>query len=446
MISCDLIMKGSYLLTMDNADNRYKDGAVAISDGKILGVGRTADIEAKYQAKQTIYHEHSVIIPGLINGHTHQTLTRGLHEDLPLMRWLEEVCYPIESSYVTEDAKAASLMVQAEFIKGGVTLFADLFRFINVAAETAAETGIRALLAPQFFDVTMDTLESIDQTIGLIEKYNGSADGRVNIWFGPHSPYSVNEENYAKAAETARKMGVGIHTHLCETEVELSIVRERYGKDPVQMMEDAGVLDTPCVLAHGIYLTDDNIKLLGEKAGTAAVIYNPISNLKLADGIAPIPKLKAAGCVIGLGTDSNLSNNGFDMFNEMRIGSYMQKTKNRDPSLCSCYEMLQMSTRGNAAALKMDDKIGSLEAGKLADVIMIDFNSPHLWPVYYENPSNIVEQIVYSARAADVITTVVNGRVLMDDRKLLTIDTKQVFDLVQRCSHDLYARSFPDRI
>ena len=123
MISCDLIMKGSYLLTMDNADNRYKDGAVAISDGKILGVGRTADIEAKYQAKQTIYHEHSVIIPGLINGHTHQTLTRGLHEDLPLMRWLEEVCYPIESSYVTEDAKAASLMVQAEFIKGGVTLF-----------------------------------------------------------------------------------------------------------------------------------------------------------------------------------------------------------------------------------------------------------------------------------------------------------------------------------
>lgn len=443
--TCDLLMGGSMLLTMDDNDRRIRNGAVAVSGGKIIDLGTFEELQEKYDAKETIFHEHSVVLPGLIDAHTHETLTRSLHEDLPLMRWLEEVCYPIEGSYTSDDLYAAAMMTQTELIRAGITTFIDIFRFADRAIEAVKQTGLRGIFTPQFFDATQDTLESIDKTVGLIEKYHGMENGRVSVWFGPHSPYSVCPENYARAAKLSRELGVGIHTHLCETADELDIIRERYNTDPVTMMLDAGVLDVPCVLAHCIHLTDDNIRVLAEKKATAGLVYNPISNLKLADGIARIPEIIAAGCTLGLGTDSNLSNNGLDMFNEMRIGSYMQKTFNNDATLMPCQDMLRLATRGSAAVLKLDDKIGSLEIGKCADVIAVGFHRPHMWPIYYENPSNIVEQLVYSARASDVITTVCDGKVLMDDGKVRTVDEKAVFEMVQNCADSIYKRSFPER-
>jgi 5-methylthioadenosine/S-adenosylhomocysteine deaminase len=232
---------------------------------------------------------------------------------------------------------------------------------------------------------------------------------------------------------------------MAETKSEVQIIREQYGKDPVEYLRDAGVLDVPCVLAHSIYLTDDNIALLAEKRDTAGLVYNPISNMKIADGVARVPEMLRAGCTVGLGTDSNLSNNGLDMFAEMRIGSYLQKVFNDDATIMPCLQMLKLATRGSAKALKMDGIIGSLEPGKRADIIAVSFLKPHMWPIYYESPSNIVEQLVYSARASDVITTVVDGRVLMDNFDLKTLNEKDCFDFVQKQASDLYARSFPDK-
>ena len=446
MQNCDVLLSGSYLIAMDDRDTRIRDGAVAMKDGVILEIGARAELKNKYAAAEEIHHENSVLIPGLVDAHMHETLTRGLHEDLPLMRWLEEVCYPIEGSYLPHDETAAAMMSQLEMIRGGITTFIDIFRFADKAIDVTKKSGLRGIFTPQFFDATADTLESIDRTVGLIKEYNGIENDRIRVWFGPHSPYSVAPENYARAAELAGELGVGVHTHLCETRSELEIVRERYHTDPVTMMDDAGVFNVPCVMAHAIHLTDENIELLASKKENVGLVHCPVSNLKLADGIARIPKILEAGCTLGLGTDSNLSNNGLDMFQEMRIGSYMQKTWNDDPTLCPCDTMLYLATRGSAKALKLDDKIGSLEAGKRGDVIAVDFSSPHLWPVYYEKPSNIVEQIVYSARAGDVITTVVDGKVLMDDREVRTLDIKEAFEFIQECAGKIYERSFPERV
>lgn len=445
MRECDLILGGSYLLAMDDDDTRLRNGAVAVSEGRILAVGSMDELRAGYRPKEEIMHENSVILPGLIDAHTHETLTRGLCEDLPLMRWLEEVCYPVERSYTPDDIYAAAVMTQLELIRGGVTTFIDIFRFADRAIEVLRQSGLRAIFTPQFFDETSDTLESIDRTVGLIERFHGAENGRVNVWFGPHAPYSCGPASYARAAELAAKLGVGVHTHMCETRSEVRIIKELYHKDPVEYLHEAGVLDVPCVLAHSIYLTDENISLLARKRETAGLVYNPISNMKIADGVARVPELLRAGCTVGLGTDSNLSNNGLDMFAEMRIGSYLQKIYNDDATIMPCYEMLRLATRGSAKVLKMDDRIGSLEPGKRADMIAVSFKRPHMWPVYYEDPSNIVEQIVYSARASDVITNVVDGRVLMDDHIIRTMDEAGAFELVQKRATDLYARSFPDR-
>ena len=446
MRECDLILGGSYLLTMDDYDTRIRNGAVAVSEGKIRALGNIEELRSEYKPKEEIVHENAVVLPGLIDAHTHETLTRGLHEDLPLMRWLEEVCYPVERSYTPDDIYAAAVMTQMELIRGGVTTFIDIFRFADRAIEVLRQSGLRAIFTPQFFDDTSDTLESIDKTVGLIEKFHGTENGRVNVWFGPHAPYSCSPESYARAAKLATKLGVGVHTHMCETRSEVQIIKERYHKDPVEYLHEAGVLDVPCLLAHSIHLTDENISLLAQKRDTAGLVYNPISNMKLADGIARVPELLRMGCTVGLGTDSNLSNNGLDMFAEMRIGSYLQKTFNDDATIMPCYEMLKLATRGSAKAIKMDDKIGSLEPGKCADMIAVSFMRPHMWPIYYENPSNIVEQIVYSARASDVITNVVDGKVLMDDYIIRTMDEAGSFELVQKRATDLYARSFPDRV
>ncbi len=445
MLECDLIVGGSYLITMDDNDTRIRDGAVAVLNGKILEISDIESIRTKYKPKEEIVHENAVILPGLIDAHTHETLTRGLQEDLPLMRWLEEVCYPVERSYTPDDIYAAAIMTQMELIRGGVTTFIDIFRYADRAIDALKQSGLRAIFSPQFFDETSDTLESIDKTVGLIEKYHGTENGRVNVWFGPHAPYSCGPDSYKNAAKLAEKLGVGIHTHLCETKAEIQIIKQLYNMDPVQYMNETGVLDVPCVLAHSIYLTDENIKLLAEKRSTAGLVYNPISNMKIADGVARIPEIIAAGCTLGLGTDSNLSNNGLDMFAEMRIGSYLQKLFNDDATIMPCFEMLKLATRGSANALKMGDKIGSIEPGKCADIIAVSFMKPHMWPIYYENPSNIVEQIVYSARASDVITNIVDGKVLMDNYIIRTIDETGAFELVQKRAHDLYARSFPNK-
>lgn len=442
---CDLILGAASVYTMDADLPVIPDGGIAVSGNTIAAVSCFDELTRSYEAKRTLFYENSVLMPGLINAHTHQTLTRGLHEGLPLMDWLEQVCIPIESNYTREDMRAAALMTQAEFIRGGITTFADLFRFVDVSAEVACESGLRCLLAPQFFDATQDRFESIGKTVDLIRRYHRAHDNRIQVWFGPHAPYSCSPGSYERIADLSRQLDTGIHTHLCETKDECSMIGDAYGTGPVQYLKQAGVLDVPCILAHGIYLSDEDIELLAAKRDCIGIVYNPISNMKLASGVAPIPKLLASGIPVALGTDSNLSNNALDLFNEMRIGSYLQRLHQMDASLMPCGEMLHMATMGGAKVLHLEDQIGSLEKGKRADAIVIGFDSPHLWPVYWSTPSNVVEQVVYAAKSSDVRTTMVDGRLLMEDGKVLTIDQQALFEFVQERAASLYRRSFPGR-
>ncbi len=442
MRHCDLLVSAGMMLTMDDPGTRLRHGAVAVVKDRIAAVGSLTELRKMYSPQKELHCENGVLLPGLVNAHSHETLTRGLHEDLPLMRWLEEVCLPIEGAYTPEDMTAAALMNQLELIRAGITTSIDIFRFAESAIEVARQSGLRMTFTPQCFDATADSLESIGKTLALAKRCHGSENGRIRVWFGPHAPYSCGPETYQKAARLAADYGLGVHTHLCETKSEGEIIRQKYGLDPVAYLEKAGVLDVPSVLAHAIHLSDENIQVLADKHKTAALVYCPISNMKLADGVCRVPKLLEAGCTLGLGTDSNLSNNALDLFCEMRIGGYLQKLHADDPTLLPCYEMLKMATRGSAEALKLGDEIGSLEAGKKADLILVSFARPHLWPVYYENPCNVVEQLVYAARAADVVASVVDGRVLMEDGVVKTLDETAAFAKVQHQAQALYRRSF----
>lgn len=439
---CDLLMGAGMMLSMDDADTRIRDGGIAVTDGVIVAVDSLDTLREKYLPRKELMEPCGVLMPGLINAHTHETLTRGLSEDLPLMRWLTEVCYPIEHSYTREDIHASALMNQLELIRGGVTTSIDIFRYADAAIEVARMSGLRMTFTPQVFDDTAHIFENIDETVKLIEKYHDSEEGRIRVWFGPHAPYSCGFETYREMASLANELGVGIHTHISETQDEVSLIMDRYGQTPVSYLHDAGVLDVPCVLAHAIHITDEDIALLAQKSDTAGLVYVPISNMKLADGVCRVPDIIAAGCTVGLGTDSNLSSNSLDMFEEMRIGGYLQKLFNDDATIMPCNEMLKMATRGSAKVLHIDQYTGSLEVGKRADAILISFTKPHMWPVYWDEPSNVVEQIVYSGHASDVTATVVDGRVLMEEGMVKTLDEESAFDIIQRCAESLYSRSF----
>lgn len=445
MQPCDLLIGAGMLLAMDDRDTRVRNGAVAVVGDAIAAVGPIEELRARYKPAKEIFCTEGAVLPGFINAHSHQTLTRGLHEDLPLMRWLDEVCLPIEGQYSPEDMTAAALMNQLELIRGGITSSIDIFRFAEATIPVTQQSGLRMTFTPQVFDDTADTLENLDKTLALAKRYHGAENGRIRVWFGPHAPYSCGPDTYKKAARLAAEHGLGVHTHMGETKNEVEILRQKYGQTPAEYLNAAGVLDVDCVLAHCIYLTEADRALLARKKKTAGLVYNPTSNMKLASGVCQVGALQAAGCTLGLGTDSNLSNNALDMFWEMRLGSYLQKLWQDDATIMPCLEMLKLATRGSAAAMKLDQLVGSLEPGKKADVIIVGFDKPHMWPVYYQNPSNIVEQLVYAGRAGDVTTTVVDGRVLMEDRVVKTLDEAAAFEVVQRQAHGLYKRSFPEK-
>ena len=436
----DLLLTDGYVLTMNRGKDHLVEGAVAIKGDRLVGVGDAATLKAKFRASKVIPCPDAVIMPGLVNAHTHETLTRGLAEDLPLMRWLEEICYPIERAYSPQDIRAAALMNQLEMVRGGITSFIDIFRFGDVAAGVAQQSGLRAIFSPQIIDAFASFGESLVRTEELIGEWHGRCEGRIQVWVGPHATYSNSPDTYRQARRLADKYGVGVHTHLAETLDEVRFVKDNYGKTPVQHLYELGVFEGPTLAAHGVHLTEEDVGILARRG--VGMAYNPTSNAKMAAGVAPIPELLGAGVKVGLGTDSNLSNNNLDMFEEMRMGSYLQKLTRRDAGSLPCYRMLEMATVGSAAALGMEQEVGSLEVGKKADVIVVSLRAPHLWPVYTGGPDNVAEQLVYSAGAADVVTTIVDGRVLMEGGKTLTIDQEEAFYEVRRAARSLYERSF----
>jgi len=434
-IAYDLVVRNGWVITMDARGTRHASADIAVKNGEIAEIGTMIE----KGGIEEIDAKSNVVLPGLVDAHMHMTLLRGIGDDLPLMRWLYEVMFPKDAQIQAHHIRAAAIMNQSELIQGGVTTFLDIFRFPEESAKIAEQSGLRGVFCPQIIDEPAGAGETLQSNLAFIEAWHDRVPERLYTWFGPHAPYSNFPETYREIAKYAEQLDIGYHTHLCETKDEVQQIKEKYGKSSVRLLDDVGALGPRLSVAHAVHLEPEEIHLLADRG--VGVVHNPTSNMKLASGVAPIPALINAGVKLGLGTDSNLSNNNLDMFEEMRLAAFLHKLYWNDPALLPCEQVLRMATIGSAACLGMDNLIGSLEVGKRADLIIMDMHKPHLSPLLPEPYTNVIEQIVYSASASDVMTTIVEGKILMHERKLRTLDWEAAEADVLREAQDLLKRA-----
>jgi len=371
---------------------------------------------------QVIDGTGKVTMPGLINAHQHtpMNLLKGFSDDLKLMDWLEKKMFPAEARMTPEDIYWGSQLSMAEMIRSGTTTFADMYMHMNQIAQAVDEVGMRASLTRGLVFHDDDQGVRIREAIELVENWHRQADGRITTMFGPHAPYTCPPEPLQEVMRLAKQYDLPIHIHLAETKEEVITMRERYQQTPTQYLYELGLFEQLHVmLAHSVHLTKRDIQYL--KGMRGGVIHNPVSNLKLGCGIAPITEMKQQGITVGLGTDGAGSATTLDMFQEIKAATWLQKLDYGDPTVLPAYQSLQMATIESAKLLAIDHETGSLEVGKKADMILIDLNRPHLQPVH-----NIVSLLAYSVNGADVDTTIVNGKILMQNRQLLTLDEQEV--------------------
>lgn len=421
----DLIVYGSSVVTMDAAETVYTDGAVAIDEGLIIAVGSAGDIDARYTASETLAGDDRIVMPGLINGHSHaaMTLLRGIADDLALMDWLNNYIFPSEVQFVdAEFVRIGTELACWEMIRGGTTTFVDMYYFPDTIADVVDRCGMRALISATVIDQRSPDAEnaadSIQKGIGFVERWKGR-NSRITPIFGPHANYTLNAEQLAATRAAANGHGVGISIHMSESLFELQYSKDTFGTTSVDMFESIGFFDGPTIAAHMVWPTDAEIPILAERQ--VGVIHNPTSNMKLASGISPVTAMLNAGVPLGLGTDGAASNNDLDMWEEMRLAAFLQKVDRMDTEVMPAATVLTMATRGGAAAIGLGSVAGSIEVGKRADVIQVAFDDVHHVPTY-----DVISHLVYVTDEQDVSSVIVDGTVLMRDRKLLTIDTDRV--------------------
>jgi 5-methylthioadenosine/S-adenosylhomocysteine deaminase len=394
---------------------------VAVKNDRIAALGPKADFSG-WDIGRTIDAREGLILPGLINTHTHaaMSLFRGLADDMPLMTWLNDHIFPAEARLTPEMVYVGTRLSCAEFIRSGSTCFCDMYLFEESVAQAAHDAAVRAVVGEVLFDFPSPNYGPIEKgfeyTTRLFDKW--ADDPLISIAVEPHSPYLCAPEVLQKAAGLAADHNAPLVIHLSETQSEVAQIEERYGLTPVAYLEKIGVLGPNLVACHGVVLSPQDIDLLHDRR--VKVSHNAESNMKLASGIAPVPQLQAAGVCVGLGTDGCSSNNDLDLFAEMDTAAKLHKVHLLDPTVMAAETVLRMATIDAARVLGMGDAVGSLEAGKLADVIVIDTAGPHLTPMY-----DPVSHLVYAVRGSDVRHTMINGRLVMEDRNLLTIDEEK---------------------
>ena len=425
MKKADIILTNGTIITMNADFEIIQDGILVIDDSKIVAIGKREELEGQYEAAETIDCSGQYIMPGLINAHTHvpMTLLRAMADDLRLDVWLMGYIMPVEREFVSpEFVKLGTTLACAEMIKGGVTAFADMYYFESDIAEATAAAGLRALLCESILKFpTPDAAtyeESLDYTREFIEKWKGHHLIKATI--APHAPYSNTEETLRKSADLAREYDLPLMIHIAETEREVEDSMEMYGKTVVPWVKDQGVLEVPIIAAHCVHIDEHEMRML--KKANGSVAHCPSANLKLASGIASITEMLDIGLNVAIGTDGPASNNDLDMFEEMRLAALLAKVTPKNPTALPAKQALQMATINGAKALGMEDTTGSLETGKLADVIVVDAQPIHNMPRFDFNPDAAYSQMVYAAKSTDVQHTIVHGKFLMKDRQLQTID------------------------
>ena len=434
-----MLITGGTILTVNEQDEIIRDGAILVKDGRIADIGPSEQLLSKYVGVQVLDASGQVIMPGLVNLHLHSGLIRGTAEDLPVFEWLSRYVDPKHRTLQQEEAYAAARLCYAEGIKSGTTSVLDMYRFVHRCADAAEEMGIRATFAPYVADRPgYDYFETLESNRRLIEDRNGSAEGRINVWIGLEHLAYCTEEAYREAAKMAEKYNTGIHTH-GEESLEMSKkVYEKYGRWPIELFYDRGILGPRTVLAHCVWMQESELKLM-EKTGSS-VAHCPVSNLKLASGIAPIIEMHQLGITVGIGTDGVKENNNLDMLEEMKFVPLLQKVKHYDATLLKAEKVIRMATIDGARALGLEREIGSIEIGKKADIITVDFRKLHMTPVLTDSYANITSNLVYSAQGSDVQNVLIDGKIIMKNRELLTIDEEKARLAGQQAAESLLAR------
>lgn len=425
----DLLLTNALLLPVaDGLPAQIDCGFVAINGGRITALGAMADLSAAISGRRVIDAAGRLVMPGLVNAHNHaaMTLFRGLADDLPLMTWLQEHIFPAEARFVNEEMVYwCTKLAAAEMLMGGTTTVADGYFHEDAAAQAFVESGMRAVAAQGVIDFPApgvpDPARNIEAAEGYIEKWRGKCQRLTPAVFC-HSPYTCSPETVRRAKELARRHDVPFFIHLAETRDEVLQIRERENASPVQYLAGLGVLDARSVAVHCVWLEREDLDIL-QRAG-AAVVTCPESNMKLASGIAPVKEMLDRGMILGLGTDGCASNNDLDLFREMDMCAKLHKVHHQDPTVLPATQVLKMATLGGARALGLDHLTGSLEPGKRADLIIINLRSPRLTP--FHNSS----LLVYAAAAADVETVIIDGELVMEDRKLLTFGAAEAMEQV----------------
>jgi 5-methylthioadenosine/S-adenosylhomocysteine deaminase len=419
-----LITDGVVLPLAPDLPDRIGPGFVGIRAGRIEALGPMSDLAPTVSARQVLPAEGGLVLPGLVNVHNHaaMTLFRGLADDLPLMTWLQEHIFPAEARFVNEEMVAWCVkLAAAEMILNGTTCVADGYFYEGAAAEAFCEVGLRAVAAQGVIDFPAPGVPDPAKNVATAASFLETWQGRHHLLTPGvfcHSPYTCGPETLRQAKALARERQAPFFIHVAETREEIAIVQERYGTTPVAHLAALGLLDSGTVCVHGIWLTERDIDLLAETGAGVAVC--PSSNMKLASGTAPLRELLARSVPVGLGTDSCSSNNGLDLFKEMSLAAKMQKVAHLDPTVLPAAEALGLAARGGAALLGLEG-IGMLRPGSRADLIVIDPAAPHLTPCYQEE-----SLLVYAAQGTDVRDVIVDGRLIMTGRRLLTIDVDEV--------------------
>ncbi|MDQ3748202.1 MAG: amidohydrolase [Acidobacteriota bacterium] len=416
----DLIVRNGTVVTMNASKSVIENGAIAVRKSEIVAVGTTAEITQKFSSSQTIDARGKIVIPGLINAHTHipMTLFRGIADDLDLQEWLTKYIFPAEAKNVTEDfVRVGTRLGLAEMIRGGTTTYCDMYYFEDAIADETSKAGMRGVLGETLIDFPAPDNKTFADAKIYAEKFVKKWQGNSLIVpaIAPHAPYTVSEEHLMEAKTLADKLNAPLVMHLAEAQSETDFVIKNKGMRSIQYVNKIGFLSDKLIAAHVIQANTEELEIL--KKFNVGIAHNLQSNMKLAAGVAPVPQMLAKDLAVGLGTDGAASNNDLNMWEEMDTAAKLHKLITGDPKILTAQQAFEMATIRGARALHLEKIIGSLEAGKRADVVIVDFDNLNQTPFY-----NVYSHLVYATKASDVHTVIVNGKVIMLNKRLLTLD------------------------
>lgn len=429
------------VLTMDAERRVLTDTAVLVTDGTITAVGPRAELAAAHPEATHVDLPARALMPGLINAHHHSGMLRGTAEHLPVWEWLRIHIDPMHRVLRPEEAEAAAWLCYAEGLLSGTTTVVDMWRYMEGGARAASTLGNRLVSVnyvgehPDF-----DYFDTLDDNERMLREWTGAANGRIMPWVGLEHPSYADAAGQQRAIAMAREFGTGLYTHCSESEIEIADFRERYGARPMMALESLGFFDVPrAMIAHAVWLDQDEIDLIAARG--VGVSHNPVSNMKLASGMAPIAEMLAAGVDVGLGTDGEKENNNLDMFEEMKVASLLGKLRAMDAAAMDSWQVLHMATRGGAAAIGEGETLGAIAVGRKADFVAVRTDTPRMTPLLPAGEhANIHHNIVHAVRGSDVDMTVVDGEIVVQDGRLVNADLDELIERVRLLVPDLFAR------